>query len=90
MRRLTLILSTVFGPLQTLQVLLEMTNLNIRQWLVCAGVALSIVVVAEIGKAIRKRTAARVRTARADLPNLTAARADTAPTRRGFRGGRRW
>lgn len=66
MRRLTLILSTVFGPLQTLQVLLEMTNLNIRQWLVCAGVALSIVVVAEIGKAIRKRTAARVRTARAD------------------------
>ena len=63
MRRLTLILSTVFGPLQ---VLLEMTNLNIRQWLVCAGVALSIVVVAEIGKAIRKRTAARVRTARAD------------------------
>jgi Ca2+-transporting ATPase len=49
---LTLILSTVFQPLQAL---LETTNLTIRQWLACGAVALSIVVVAEIRKAIRGR-----------------------------------
>jgi Ca2+-transporting ATPase len=51
---LTLILSTVFGPLQNL---LDMTNLDIRQWLACAGVAASIIVVSEIRKAIRRQRA---------------------------------
>jgi Ca2+-transporting ATPase len=49
---LTLVLSTVFGPLQAL---LDMTNLGIQQWLACAGVAASIIVVSEIRKAIRRR-----------------------------------
>jgi Ca2+-transporting ATPase len=48
---LTLILSTVFGPLQSL---LDMTNLNIRQWLACGCVAASIIVISEIRKAIRR------------------------------------
>ncbi|MEU7904610.1 cation-transporting P-type ATPase [Actinoplanes sp. NPDC049118] len=48
---LTLILSTAFGPLQKL---LDMTNLNIRQWLACACVAASVVVASEIRKAIRR------------------------------------
>ena len=54
---LTLILSTVFAPLQSM---LDVTNLSIEQWLVCAAVALSIVVVSEIRKAIRRRAADRV------------------------------
>jgi len=54
---LTLFLSTVFGPLQAL---LDMTNLDIRQWLVCGGVAASIVVVSEVRKAVRRRTTAPV------------------------------
>jgi Ca2+-transporting ATPase len=53
---LTLFLSTVFQPLQAL---LDMTNLDIRQWLACGAVALSIVVLSEIRKAIRRRAAAR-------------------------------
>jgi hypothetical protein len=44
----------VFGPLQNL---LDMTNLDIRQWLACAGVAASIIVVSEIRKAIRRQRA---------------------------------
>jgi Ca2+-transporting ATPase len=48
---LTLVLSTMFGPLQNL---LDMTNLNIRQWLACGCVAASIIVVSEIKKAIRR------------------------------------
>jgi hypothetical protein len=48
---LTLFLSTVFGPLQAL---LDMTNLTVQQWLICAGVALSVVVIAEIRKAVRR------------------------------------
>ena len=52
---LTLILATVLGPLQKL---LETTSLDVQQWLICGGVALSIIVVSEIRKAIRRRTAA--------------------------------
>jgi len=48
---LTLLLSTVFVPLQAL---LDMTSLTVQQWLICAGVALSVVVAAEIRKAIRR------------------------------------
>ena len=53
---LTLLLSTVFGPLETF---LKTTSLDVRQWLICIGAALSIVVVSEIRKALRRRTAAK-------------------------------
>ncbi|MGH3213301.1 MAG: cation-translocating P-type ATPase [Trebonia sp.] len=49
----TLLLTTVFGPLQTF---LKTTSLDVRQWLICLAVALSIVVVTEIRKAVRRRT----------------------------------
>jgi P-type Ca2+ transporter type 2C len=48
---LTLILATVLGPLQTF---LKTTSLDGRQWLICTGVALTIVVVAEIRKLLRR------------------------------------
>jgi len=51
---LTLILATVLGPLQKL---LETTSLDVQQWLICICVALSIIVVSEARKAIRRRTA---------------------------------
>ena len=51
---LTLLLTTVFGPLQKF---LKTTSLDVRQWLICLAVALSIVVVSEIRKAVRRRTA---------------------------------
>jgi Ca2+-transporting ATPase len=51
---LTLILSTVFGPLQSL---LKTTPLDVQQWLICTCVALSIIVVSEIRKAVRRRSA---------------------------------
>jgi Ca2+-transporting ATPase len=52
---LTLILATVFGPLQSL---LKTTGLDLQQWLICTGAALSIVVAAEVRKAIRRRKTA--------------------------------
>ena len=52
---LALLLTTVFGPLQAF---LKTTSLDVRQWLTCLAVALSIVVTAEIRKAVRRRTAA--------------------------------
>ena len=51
-----LVLSTV---LSIFQVVLKTVRLDIRQWLVCAAVALSIVVAAEIRKAALRQTAAR-------------------------------
>jgi len=51
---LTLLLTTVFGPLQTF---LKTTSLDVRQWSICLAVALPIVVLSEIGKAVRRRTA---------------------------------
>jgi magnesium-transporting ATPase (P-type) len=50
----TLLLTTVFGPLQSF---LTTTTLDVRQWLICLAVALSIVVMSEIQKAARRRTA---------------------------------
>jgi Ca2+-transporting ATPase len=50
----TLLLTTVFDPLQTL---LKTTSLDVRQWLICLAVALSIIVVTEIRKAVLRRTA---------------------------------
>ena len=51
---LTLLLTTVFGPLQKF---LKTTSLDVRQWLICVAVALSIVVASEIRKAVRRRSA---------------------------------
>ena len=51
---LTLLLTTVFGPLQKF---LQTTSLDVRQWVICLAAALSIVVVSEIRKAVvRRRT----------------------------------
>ena len=49
--------SSAFGPLQKL---LETTSLDVQQWLICGCVALSIIVVSEIRKAIRRRAAGSV------------------------------
>jgi Cation transporting ATPase, C-terminus len=51
---LTLVLTTVFGPLQAF---LKTTSMDVRQWLICLAVALSIVVVSEIRKAVRRHAA---------------------------------
>jgi P-type Ca2+ transporter type 2C len=54
---LTLILSTVLGPFQKF---LKTTSLDLRQWLICTAVALSVIVASEIRKALRRRRAAEV------------------------------
>ena len=51
---LTLLLTTVFGPLQKF---LKTTSLDVRQWVICPAVALSIIVVCEIRKALRQHAA---------------------------------
>jgi Ca2+-transporting ATPase len=48
----TIILATVFGPFQAL---LSITRLDLAQWLLCAGVALSVIVVSEVRKAVLRR-----------------------------------
>ena len=51
-----LVLSTVLGIFHTV---MKTVTLDVRQWLICTAVALSVVVVAEIRKAVlRRRTAA--------------------------------
>ena len=50
-----LILSTVLGIFQAV---LKTVGLDVRQWLICTAVALSIVVAAEIRKAVLRRSAA--------------------------------
>jgi Ca2+-transporting ATPase len=50
-----LVVSTVLGIFQAV---MDTTRLDVRQWLICTAVALSIVAAAEIRKAIRRRTAA--------------------------------
>ena len=67
---LTLVLATVFGPLEAF---LKTTSLDVRQWLICIGVALSIIVVSEIRKAVRRRTAAKAIPAGRFLPSPQAA-----------------
>jgi Ca2+-transporting ATPase len=49
---LTLILSTVLGPLQNF---LDTVTLSFEQWLICAGLSLVILLVSEIWKAIQRR-----------------------------------
>ncbi len=50
---LLLVVSTVLAPIQ---VILRTTTLHVGQWLICTAVALSVVAVAEIRKAVRRRT----------------------------------
>jgi Ca2+-transporting ATPase len=51
-----LILSTVLDIFHTV---MKTVTLDVRQWLICAAVALSIVVAAEIRKAVLRRTATK-------------------------------
>jgi P-type Ca2+ transporter type 2C len=51
-----LVLSTVLGIFQTV---MKTVRLDVRQWLICAAVALSIVAAAEIRKALLRQTAAK-------------------------------
>jgi P-type Ca2+ transporter type 2C len=53
---LTLLLATVFGPLETF---LKTTSLDVRQWLICLAVALSIIVISEIRQIFLRRSAGR-------------------------------
>ena len=50
-----LVLSTVLGIFHTV---MKTATLGVRQWLICTAVALSVVVAAEIRKAVLRRTAA--------------------------------
>jgi hypothetical protein len=50
-----LVMSTVLRPFQTI---LKTTTLDVRQWLICTAVALSIIVAAEIRQAVRSHTSA--------------------------------
>jgi Ca2+-transporting ATPase len=51
-----LVLSTVLSIFQTV---LKTVRLDVRQWLICTAAALSIVVAAEIRKAVLRRTAGK-------------------------------
>ena len=51
---LTLILATVLGPVQAF---LDTVSLSPQQWLICLALALTILAVSEIWKAIRRRSA---------------------------------
>ena len=51
-----LVLSTVLGIFHTV---MKTVTLDVRQWLICTAAALSVVAVAEIRKAILRRTAAK-------------------------------
>ena len=50
---LTLILATVLGPLQAF---LDTVSLSLQQWLICFALALAILIVSEIWKAVERRT----------------------------------
>jgi Ca2+-transporting ATPase len=52
-----LVMSTVLRPFQAI---LQTTALDVRQWLLCTALALSIIVAAEIQKAVRRRTVPHV------------------------------
>ena len=55
-----LVTSTVLRPFQAI---LKTTTLDVRQWLFCTAVALSIIVAAEIRQAVRRRAAPEATTA---------------------------
>ena len=66
-----LVLSTVLGIFQTV---MKTVTLDVRQWLICTAVALSIVAAAEIRKAVLRRTAAEaIRPASASAAGATTA-----------------
>jgi Ca2+-transporting ATPase len=47
-----IVMSTVLQPFETI---LKTTTLDVRQWLICTAVALSIIVAAEVRKALKRR-----------------------------------
>jgi hypothetical protein len=51
---LLIVLATLLAPCQAV---LRTTALDEKQWLLCLAVALSVVAVCELGKALRRRTA---------------------------------
>ena len=55
---LTVFLATTFGPLQRI---LDTTELTLEQWAICIVLASLIIVVAEVRKLLRRRTAANAR-----------------------------
>jgi hypothetical protein len=67
-----LILPAVFGPFQKF---FSTTSLDLQQWLICTAVALSIIVVSEVRKAIRRRTAGGTIQAGLPAPSLVSAAA---------------
>jgi P-type Ca2+ transporter type 2C len=62
-------MSTVLRPFQ---IILKTTTLDVRQWLICTAVALSIIVAAEIRKTVRRRTAPEGTTAGQPVPRPAA------------------
>jgi len=60
---LTIILATLFGPLQRF---LETTSLDVQQWIICICVALSVLVASEIRKAVLRRSAPQAAEAEAE------------------------
>jgi Ca2+-transporting ATPase len=52
----TLILTTVFGPLQTF---LQTVPLDIGQWLICVAAALPVLLASEVRVIVRRRTSAQ-------------------------------
>jgi hypothetical protein len=54
---LTIIVATVFGPFQRF---LDTASLDVQQWLICIGMALSVIVASEIRKALRRRNHPRM------------------------------
>ena len=53
---LVLLASTLFGPLQTL---LKTTSLDVQQWAICAGVALTLIAATETRRVLQRRNAQR-------------------------------
>ncbi len=83
----TLLLTTVFRPLEAF---LKTTPLDVRQWLICLAVSLSIIVVTEIRKAVRQRSAANTQNHPGkgdDTPQSLAQDLKTGPNRAGPDGG---
>lgn len=62
---LLIVLSTVLGPIR---VILTTTTLHVTQWLICTAVALSVVVVSEIQKAVLRRLSQSLPGERAGSP----------------------
>jgi P-type Ca2+ transporter type 2C len=65
-----LVMATILGPCQAI---LKATPLDEGQWLLCAAVALSIIVASKIRKAVLRRTAANTTPAGQPVPHAATA-----------------